>query len=88
MLTATVFDTRGVAFAAWTLAAFAIGAFLGMLIRRIVPAMAATLGAYLGLQLLTWLVLRKHYCPRWSQQPRHQQRPDHGPITPAAPRGC
>ncbi len=49
VLAATVFTTRGVAFAAWTLVAFAIGAFLGMLIRRIIPAMAATLGAYLGL---------------------------------------
>lgn len=56
-----VFTTRGVAFAAWCLAAFAIGAFLGMLLRRVVAAMAATLGAYLGLQLLTWLFLRAHY---------------------------
>jgi hypothetical protein len=61
VLAATVFDTRGTDFAAWTLVAFAIGAFLGMLIRRIIPAMAATLGAYLGLQLLAWLVLREDY---------------------------
>ena len=61
VLTATVFDTHGIAFAAWTLVAFAIGAFAGMLIRRIVPAMAATLGVYLGLALATWLFLRKHY---------------------------
>ncbi len=61
VLSATVFDTRGIAFAAWTLTAFAIGAFTGMLIRRILPAMAVTLGAYLGLDLLTWLVLRPHY---------------------------
>ena len=37
-LDAGVFDLRGVAFAAWTLAAFAIGALAGMLIRRVVPA--------------------------------------------------
>jgi ABC-type transport system involved in multi-copper enzyme maturation permease subunit len=61
VLSSTVFDTRGIVFAAWTLAAFAIGAFAGMLIRKIVPAMAVTLGAYLGLGLLTWLVLRKNY---------------------------
>jgi ABC-type transport system involved in multi-copper enzyme maturation permease subunit len=61
VLAATVFTTHGVAFAAWTLAAFAIGAFAGMLIRRIVPAMAVTLGAYLGLDLVTWLLLRKNY---------------------------
>jgi len=38
-----VFDLHGVAFAAWTLAAFAIGALAGMLIRRVVPAIAAGL---------------------------------------------
>ena len=61
VLAATVFVTRGIAFAAWTLLAFAIGAFLGMLFRRIIPAMAATLGVYLGLNLLSWLVLREDY---------------------------
>jgi hypothetical protein len=60
-LSASVFVTRGIAFAAWTLAAFTIGAFAGMLIRRVIPAMAVTLGAYLGLDLLTWLFLRPHY---------------------------
>ena len=61
VFTATVFATRGIAFAAWTLAAFAIGAFAGMFIRRIVSAMAATLAAYTGLALATWLFLREHY---------------------------
>jgi hypothetical protein len=61
VLARTVFDTRGIVFAAWTLAAFAIGALAGMLIRRIVPAMAATLAAYTGLALVTWLFLREHY---------------------------
>ena len=61
ILNATVFGTHGIAFAAWTLAAFTIGAFSGMLIRRVVAAMAVTLGVYLGLNLLTWLVLRPHY---------------------------
>ena len=42
---AGVFDLRGVAFAAWTLAAFAIGGLAGMLIRRVVPAIVATLAA-------------------------------------------
>lgn len=41
-LSPTVFGLRGVAFAAWTLAAFAIGALAGLLIRRVVPAIAAT----------------------------------------------
>jgi hypothetical protein len=60
VFSATVFDTRPVAFAAWTLAAFAMGVFLGMLFRRIVPAIAVTLGGYLGLSLATW-GLRAHY---------------------------
>jgi ABC-type transport system involved in multi-copper enzyme maturation permease subunit len=56
-----LFDTLGVAFAAWTLAAFAIGVLAGMLIRRVVPAIAATLAAYTGLALATALYLRQHY---------------------------
>jgi ABC-type transport system involved in multi-copper enzyme maturation permease subunit len=61
VLSATVFAVRPVAFAAWTLVAFAIGACAGMLIRRIVPAMAVTLGVYAGLDILTWLFLRARY---------------------------
>jgi hypothetical protein len=56
-----VFDLGEVAFAAWTLAAFSIGALAGMLIRRVVPAIAATLTAYAGLALATALYLRQHY---------------------------
>ena len=59
--TATAFDTHGIVFAAWTLTAFCIGAFLGMLFRRTLPAMAATFGVYGGLGLLTLLELRKDY---------------------------
>jgi hypothetical protein len=39
----TIFDLRGVALAAWTLAAFAIGGLAGILIRRVIPAMFANL---------------------------------------------
>ena len=56
-----LFDLRGVAFAAWTLAAFAIGALAGMLIRRVVPALAATLAVYTGLAVAAGLYLREHY---------------------------
>jgi hypothetical protein len=62
-LSAGLFDLRGVAFPAWTLAAFAIGILAGMLIRRIVPAIVATLAAYAGLALLAANVLRQHYLP-------------------------
>ena len=56
-----VFDLRGIGFAAWTLAAFALGALAGMLIRRVVPAIAATLAAWAGLALAAGLYLRQHY---------------------------
>ena len=58
---AHLFVLRGVAFAAWTLAAFAIGALAGMLIRRVVPAIAATLAACIGLAFAAGLFLRQHY---------------------------
>jgi hypothetical protein len=58
---AGLFDVRGVAFAAWTLAAFAIGALAGMLIRRVVAAMAATLAVYACLAFAAGLYLRQHY---------------------------
>jgi hypothetical protein len=58
---AGLFDVRGVAFAAWTLTAFAIGALAGMLIRRVVPAIVATLVVYTGLALVAGDFLRRHY---------------------------
>jgi hypothetical protein len=58
---ARVFGLLGVAFAGWTLAAFAIGVLAGMVIRRAVPAIAATLAAYAGLAFATGLWLREHY---------------------------
>ena len=60
-LASGLFDLRGVAFAAWTLAAFAIGALAGMLIRRVVPAIVATLAAYAGLAFAAGAFLRQHY---------------------------
>lgn len=60
-LAPTFFDLRGVAFAAWTLAAFAIGVLAGALTRRVLPAMFATLAAWSGLAFATALLLRPHY---------------------------
>jgi hypothetical protein len=57
----TVFDLRGVALAAWTLAGFAIGALAGILIRRVIPAMFATLAGWAGLAFVTGTFLRRHY---------------------------
>jgi hypothetical protein len=56
-----VFALSGVAFAAWTLAAFAVGVLAGMLIRRVVPAIAATLAVYAGLAFAAGVWLREHY---------------------------
>jgi ABC-2 family transporter len=66
-----LFDLRGVAFAAWTLAAFAIGALVGTLIRRVVPAIVATLAGYTVLAVVVGDVLRANYQPAshfWSVQ--------------------
>ena len=60
-LAPALFDLRGVAYAAWTLAAFSIAALAGMLIRRVVPAIVAALAVYFGLALLPGLWLRQHY---------------------------
>jgi hypothetical protein len=57
----TIFDLRGVALAAWTLAAFTIGALAGVLIRRVIPAMFATLAAVGGLAYVAGAFLRRHY---------------------------
>jgi ABC-2 family transporter protein len=56
-----LFGVRGVTFAAWTLAAFAIGALAGALIRRVVPAIVVTLAVYAGLAVSTGTFLREHY---------------------------
>jgi hypothetical protein len=61
LLAQQYFDPRGVDFAAWTLFAFAIGAIAGVLIRRTVPAMAASIAVWTGLDFAINLFLRKHY---------------------------
>ena len=57
----TTFDLLGVALAAWTLVAFAIGVLAGVLFRRVIPAIFATLAAWAGLAVVTGLFLRQHY---------------------------
>jgi ABC-type transport system involved in multi-copper enzyme maturation permease subunit len=58
---ARLFNLNGIAFAAWTLTAFTIGVLAGMLTRRVVPAIAATLAAYAALAATTGFYLRQHY---------------------------
>jgi ABC-type transport system involved in multi-copper enzyme maturation permease subunit len=57
----TLFGLRWITFAAWTLAAFAVGALAGLLIRRVVPAIAATLAVYAGLLSTARFFLQQHY---------------------------
>jgi hypothetical protein len=58
-----LFNVRGVAFVGWMVVAFAIGCLAGTLIRRVVPAIAATLAAYTGLSFVAAALLRRHYLP-------------------------
>jgi hypothetical protein len=56
-----LFGNLGIDFAAWTLLAFAVAAFLGVVIRRAVPAMATALAACTVLDVATMMSLRQHY---------------------------
>jgi hypothetical protein len=55
------FALLGVAFAAWTLLAFAVASFTGTVLRRTLPAMAITLVVYIALAIATATVIRQHY---------------------------
>lgn len=56
-----IFDLRGIDFAAWTLAAFAISVCAGALIRRMIAAIVAAIAAWSGLLVTTVFWLRSHY---------------------------
>jgi hypothetical protein len=62
------FALLGVAFAAWTLFAFALAAFTGTLFRRTVPAMAVTIVVYIVLAIATALTIRAHYLTPVTEQ--------------------
>ena len=55
------FGLLGVAFAGWTLFAFALAAFTGTLFRRTLPAMAVTLVGYIAVAIGTATAIRPHY---------------------------
>ena len=63
VMSTAVFDQRPIAYAAWTLVAFAIGAFAGTLIRRTVPAMAVTLGLFALVRISAWLLVNTNAKP-------------------------
>jgi ABC-type transport system involved in multi-copper enzyme maturation permease subunit len=56
-----VFGNSGAAFATWTLLAFAMAAFAGAVIRRTVPAMAATLAVWIAAYVTTVDNVRQDY---------------------------
>jgi hypothetical protein len=62
------FALLGVAFAAWTLFAFAVAAFTGTLFRRTLPAMAVTLVVYIVLAIGTATAIRPHYLTPVTEQ--------------------
>ena len=57
----TLFDLLGVALAAWTLTAFAIGILAGFLLRRVIPAIVATIVVWAGVAVAAGAYLRPHY---------------------------
>jgi ABC-2 family transporter protein len=58
-----LFDARNVAPLGYAVLAFALGAAVGLLVRRTVPAMALTLVIFATVQVLVPTVLRPHYAP-------------------------
>jgi hypothetical protein len=57
----SVFPITGVAVVGWAVLAFSVGVLAGLLTRRVVPALAATLAVWTGLGFLTADLRRYHY---------------------------
>jgi ABC-type transport system involved in multi-copper enzyme maturation permease subunit len=62
-ITPAVFGARGIVPIGYALFAFALGATMGMIIRRTVPAMAATLAVYIPALVSMPLWIRAHLAP-------------------------
>lgn len=70
----SVFDSRDIAPIGYAAFAFALGALLGAVIRRTVPAMAATLGVFVGARVTITTWVRPHLL-----SPLHAAMPLQGP---------
>jgi hypothetical protein len=57
----TTFDIQGVVPIAYALFAVALGIAVGSVLRRVLPAIAVTLGAYVAVRALIGVYLRPHY---------------------------
>ena len=55
------FDVQGIMPVAYSLFAMALGIAAGALIRRVLPALGVTLGAYFGVRLISMGWIRQHY---------------------------
>jgi hypothetical protein len=69
MIRPQYFGARGIVPIGYALFAFALGVTLGMLIRRTVPAMAATLAIYIGAVVSMPLWIRAHLAPAVNARP-------------------
>lgn len=69
-----VFSSTGVAAAAWTLMAFALGTLAGVLWRRVVPALATAFAAWFGLAFVAAEQLRNRYLPALHTTSLHEPR--------------
>jgi hypothetical protein len=58
-----VFGARGVAPAGYALFAFCLGLVMGILLRRVLPAMAVTLAVFLAVQIAVPVLVREHLVP-------------------------
>jgi hypothetical protein len=58
-----IFDLRGIVPIAYGLFALALGTAAGALIRKTLPAMAVTLGAFVGVRVAVEMLLRPRYLP-------------------------
>jgi hypothetical protein len=61
------FGARGVAPAGYALFAFCLGLLAGILLRRVLPAMAVTLAVFLAVQIAVPLLVREHLRPATTQ---------------------
>ena len=68
-ITPLVFGARGIVPLAYAAFAFTLGVALGLVIRRTVPAMAATLAVYVAAVVSMPLALRAHLAPKWHTTP-------------------
>jgi hypothetical protein len=62
-LHASVFPVTGIAVVGWALLAFALGVFLGLLTRRVLPALALTLATWTGLGFLGSALRGRYQAP-------------------------